>query len=246
MTYCLGIATCEGLICLADGRVTSGDEVSIARKASLHGPAGRQVCVMTSGLRSLRDKTIAYFEQAFCDETAADMHAVLAIYAQGLRRAAEEDGDALKASALSFDLHTIIAGQMTDDAQPTLFLVYPEGNWIEVTKRTPYIAIGATAYGKAILDRTLSFDTPLMLALQIAYLSFDSTRVSTAAVGFPLDMLTFAHDRQWRAMTLEQDDVGGMRQWWNDHIKELTIRMSAGPWAEHLLADPYKKGAPAP
>ena len=137
----MGMTTCEGLVCLADGRITAGDQVSVARKASLHGPADRQVCIMTSGLRSLRDKTIAYFEQEFCGETTTvtAMHEVLALYAQGLRRAGEEDGDALKASALSFDLHAIIAGQMADDQSPTMFLVYPEGNWIELSERASLI-----------------------------------------------------------------------------------------------------------
>ncbi|MCH7710556.1 MAG: peptidase [Proteobacteria bacterium] len=237
MTYCLGITVREGLICLADGRVTSGSQVSIVRKVSLHGPADRRVCIMTSGLRSLRDKTIAYFDQEFCREsvTAENMHEVLAIYARSLRRVAEEDRDALEASDLYFDLHGIIAGQIEKDAKPTMFLVYPEGNWIEVTERTPHIAIGATAYGKPILDRMLTFDTPLPLALQTAYLAFDSTRVSTADVGFPLDMLTFARDRRWREMELDQDAVSGIRQWWNDHIKELATTMPEGPWADRLL-----------
>ena len=237
MTYCLGISVREGLICLADGRVTSGSQVSIVRKVSLHGPADGQVCIMTSGLRSLRDKTIAYFDQELSCEsvTAENMHEVLAIYARSLRRVAEEDRDALEASDLHFDLHGIIAGQIEKDAKPTMFLVYPEGNWIEVTERAPHIAIGATAYGKPILDRMLTFDTPLPLALQTAYLAFDSTRVSTTGVGFPLDMLTFAWDRRWREMELDQDAVGGIRQWWNDHIKELATSMPAGPWADRLL-----------
>ncbi len=237
MTYCLGITVREGLICLADGRVTSGSQVSIVRKVSLHGPADRRVCIMTSGLRSLRDKTIAYFDQEFCCEsvTAENMHEVLAIYARSLRRVAEEDRDALEASDLSFDLHGIIAGQIGKDAKPAMFLVYPAGNWIEVTKRAPHIAIGATAYGKPILDRMLTFDTPLPLALQTAYLAFDSTRVSTTGVGFPLDMLTFARDQRWREMELDQDAVSGMRQWWNDHITELAASMPPGPWAHRLL-----------
>ena len=37
MTYCLGIKVREGLICLSDGRITSGNQVSNARKISLHG-----------------------------------------------------------------------------------------------------------------------------------------------------------------------------------------------------------------
>ena len=237
MTYCLGIRVREGLVCLADGRVTSGSQVSIARKVSLHGPADTRVCIMTSGLRSVRDKTIAYFDQEFpCESvTAENMHDVLAIYARCLRRVAEEDRDALEASDLYFDLHGIIAGQIEKDAKPAMFLVYPAGNWIEVTERTPHIAIGATAYGKPILDRMLTFDTPLPLALQTAYLAFDSTRVSTAGVGFPLDMLTFSRDRRWREVELDQDAVSGIRQWWNDHIIELATTMPAGPWADSLL-----------
>ena len=86
MTYCLGVKLREGLICLADGRITSGGQVSIARKASLHGPAEGRVCIMTSGLRSLRDKTITYFEQDFSSEplNAANMIEVRDIYTRSL------------------------------------------------------------------------------------------------------------------------------------------------------------------
>ncbi len=234
MTYCLGVKLREGLICLADGRITSGGQVSVARKVGLHGPDGGQVCIMTSGLRSLRDKTIAYLDQEFSDE-AANMIEVLDIFTRSLRRVADEDRDALEASQLSFDLFAIIAGQIGDDSSPSIYLIYPEGNWVEVTERTPYISIGATAYGKPIMDRMLTFDTPLPLGLQTAYLAFDSTRVSTTGVGFPLDMLTFARDRRWREMELDQDAVSGIRQWWNDHIIELATTMPAGPWADRLL-----------
>ena len=41
------------------------------------------------------------------------------------------------------------------------------------------------AYGKPILDRALRFDTPLRTALKLAYLSFNSTRLSSSDVGFP-------------------------------------------------------------
>ena len=62
-----------------------------------------------------------------------------------------------------------------------MFLVYPQGNWIEVDQRTPYLSIGHTAYGKPILDRALGAETPLRTALKLAYLSFDSSRTSSAA-----------------------------------------------------------------
>ena len=237
MTYCLGIKLREGLICLSDGRITSGGQVSIARKVSLHGPVDQQVCVMTSGLRSLRDKTIAYFEQDFSEEslTAENMIEVVDIYTSSLRRVAEEDQNALQSSQLSFDLNAIISGQIGDDPEPSMFLIYPEGNWVEVTERTPYISIGATAYGKPILDRMLNYETPMELALQVAFLSFDSTRVSMSGVGFPLDMLTFTKDRRWREIELDIDDVAGIRQWWNDNVTALAANMPPGPWVDHLL-----------
>ena len=59
MTYCLGIKIQDGLVCLADGRVTSGSQVSNVRKISLHGPGGAEVCFMTSGLRSWRQRRSA-------------------------------------------------------------------------------------------------------------------------------------------------------------------------------------------
>ena len=239
MTYCLGVKLREGLICLSDGRITAGNQVSIARKVSLHGPDDGQVCIMTSGLRSLRDKTTAYLEQEYSgdSESAANMIEVLDIYTRSLRRVADEDQKALEASQLSFDLAAIIAGQIGDDPSPSMFLVYPEGNWIEVTERTPYISIGATMYGKPIMDRMLDYETTLELGLQVAFLSFDSTRVSTADVGFHLDMLTLTKDQRWREIELDSDDVDGIRQWWNDSVTELAANMPTGPWVECLVPE---------
>ncbi len=239
MTYCLGVKLREGLICLADGRITSGGQVSIARKVDLYGPDEGRVCIMTSGLRSLRDKTIAYFEQEFSSEplAAANMIEVLDIYTRSLRRVADEDQSAMETSQLSFDLFAIIAGQVGGDLNPSIFMIYPEGNWVEVTERTPYISIGETAYGKPIMDRMLNYETPLELALQIAFLSFDATRVSMAGVGFPLDILTFAKDRRWREMEFDDDDVSGIREWWNNRIKEIATEMPPGPWADCLLPE---------
>jgi putative proteasome-type protease len=120
-----------------------------------------------------------------------------------------------------------------------MYLVYPEGNWIEVDTRTPYLSIGATAYGKPVLDRTLTFDTDIATVLKVAYLSFDSTRVSSADVGFPVDMLTFlVRDGLWREVNYDYDDLREQRIWWNEHIKELVAAMPDGPWMEPLVPEP--------
>lgn len=240
MTYCLGIKIEEGLVCLADGRVTAGRQLTSARKASLHGRPGQRFCTMTSGLRSLRDKTLAYLDRELTAERAQSVVSMLdavALYSQCLRRVAKEDRAALKASDLTFDLHTIFAGWLPEDREPALFLVYPEGNWIEVDRRTPYISIGATAYGKPILDRALHFETSLRTALKLAYLSFDSSRTSSADVGFPIDMLVYSRShRRWREAHFDYDDLVEQRVWWNQHITQLANEMPDGPWVEPLLA----------
>ncbi len=246
MTYCLGIKVQEGLVCLADGRVTSGTQVTNVRKVSLHGPEGAQVCIMTSGLRSLRDKTLAFFDRAIQRQTGPGCGAMLdlvELYGDCLRQVAKRDRQALEGSKLSFNLHSLLAGQLSEDREPTLYLVYPEANWVEVDSRSPYLSIGATAYGKPILDRALSYDTALQTALKLAYLSFDSTRTSTADVGFPLDMITYATaDRRWREVHYDYEDLTSQRTWWNENLTQLAKQMPDGPWVEELIR---KAGGPS-
>ena len=48
----------------------------------------------------------------------------------------------------------IVAGQIKG-LEPRLFLIYPEGNFIESTDDTPFFQIGETKYGKPIIDRVM-------------------------------------------------------------------------------------------
>ena len=64
MTFCLGANLEEGLVGISDTRVTSGKEMTTLRKLSVYHPSGGVMFVMTSGLRSVRDKTLTYFEEA--------------------------------------------------------------------------------------------------------------------------------------------------------------------------------------
>ena len=239
MTYCLGIKVTDGLVCLADGRITSGNQVTSAQKASLHGPEGNRLCLMTSGLRSLRDKTLAYFDRHWKEARPQGYGSLIdaaSDYARCLRRVSDEDREAIESAKLGFDLHCLMAGQGLDDEEPGLFMIYPEGNWVTIGDRTPYLSIGATTYGKPILDRALSVESSLAAALKLAYLSFDSTRTSSADVGFPLDILTFSRaERRWRQAHYEQEDLLAQRHWWNQNLTELVLRMPDGPWMDTLV-----------
>src|SRR3546814_9578266 len=114
--------------------------VTSAQNLSRHGSGAAQFAIMTSGLRALRDKTLAYFERDLRRNHPAGFATMLdavSAYCHCLRAVAKEDREQLERSNLAFDLHTLIAGAQPEDADPGIFLVYPEGNWIEVDRRTP-------------------------------------------------------------------------------------------------------------
>lgn len=237
VTYCLGIRVREGLVGLADARITSGAQVSSARKITLHGAGGSQFFIMTSGMRSLRDKTIAYFERDQVSRAGIEtMLDAVGAYCKALRQVDDEDRAAVQRSNLTFNLNAIIGGQLAGDKEATMYLVYPEGNWIQLDERSPHLSIGVTGYGKPILDRALRYDTPLRTALKLAFLSFDSTRLSSSDVGYPIDVLTFSiADRKWREGQFNFDDQREQCQWWNENLTRLVTQMPNGRWIDGLL-----------
>ena len=87
----------------------------------------------------------------------------------------------------------IHAGQIKG-MSPRLFLIYPEGNFIEASTDTPFFQIGGTKYGRPIIlrgyDRDMSFED----AVKLLMVSFDSTLKANLSVGLPLDMLVVEQD----------------------------------------------------
>ena len=59
-----------------------------------------------------------------------------------------------------FNASFILGGQIRG-TEPRLFMIYPEGNFIECSEDTPFFQIGETKYGKPIIvrayDRAMSF-----------------------------------------------------------------------------------------
>ena len=51
MTYCLGIKVKEGLLALADTRITSGTDTTVKKKISIEQKDNFSLFIMTSGLR---------------------------------------------------------------------------------------------------------------------------------------------------------------------------------------------------
>jgi putative proteasome-type protease len=125
MTYCLGMRMHSGLVGIADTRITSGQEAITAKKVTIYHGEQSAMFLMTSGLRSVRDKVLTYFEETLEAQTPdfTRLHQAADAFGQQLRKVAAMDKSALEEAGLRFDLHTLIGGQMSQDVEPKLFMV---------------------------------------------------------------------------------------------------------------------------
>jgi putative proteasome-type protease len=234
MTFCLGISVDEGLVGIADTRVLSGNECLVAKKTATYQGPGFSFFVMTSGLRSLRDKILLHFEEAFARETMVRerLYKIVNLYAQQVRRVSEEDREHLEKGDLTFNAFSLIGGQAAEDSTHRLFLVYPEGNWVEIGPDTPYQIIGASGFGKPILERSLNRTDSMLYAYKVGVLAFDATRLCAADVDFPMDVLLYAKGSyEIIERRYQQDDIRAISDWWQERMRQ-SVHDLPGKWIE--------------
>jgi putative proteasome-type protease len=246
VTLCLAIKVADGIVGIADSRVTSGTERISVKKVTVLERSGHSMFLMTSGLRAIRDKAVTYFEEAIAeqDQSFDKIYKVVNAFADQIRRVAEEDRDAIVASGMQFDVSALVGGQLERDDEHRLYLLYPQGNWVEVAPGAPYFAIGESAYGKPILDRTLTYDTSMEDALKIAYLAFDATRTSATDVGFPLDVVVYKRDSYHIVEhRYERDDLRHVSEWWQLRVREAIEEVPA-EWVSDVFSKIRPKVVP--
>ena len=227
MTYCLGIKVKEGLLALADTRITSGTDTTVKKKISIEQKDGFSLFIMTSGLRSTRDKAIVYFNELLETTEYNKLYKAVNAFVEQVKRVANEDKASLEKAGFNFDLNTIIGGQLKDDDEHKLFLLYPEGNWVELGQGAPYVIIGNSGHGKAILNRTLNENSSLKLALKTGFLSFDSTRVSSNNVDFPIDIVLYKKDSfHIVEQRYEKKDLENISIQWAEELKAALEHIS--------------------
>jgi putative proteasome-type protease len=227
----------DGLVGIADTRVTTGAECITAGKVSIHQHGRHSMFLMTSGLRSVRDKAVTYFDEAIgeSDQTFDKLFKAVNVFATQIRRVADEDRDALCNAGLIFNLHALVGGQLENDREHKLFLIYPQGNWVEVSEGTPYCIIGESGYGKPLLDRVLRYTCSLDLALKVGFLAFDATRTSSTSVEYPLDIVLYRHDTfDIVEHRFQKEDLADISAWWQTRIYESVEKLPA-KWVERLL-----------
>ncbi|MBT8460219.1 MAG: peptidase [Boseongicola sp.] len=204
MTYCVGLLLDAGMVCLSDTRTNAGlDNISTYRKMfTFEVPGERVITIMTAGSLSVTQTTLARLDEASTDtEATPDTSILLApsmlqvaeIIGRTLAATSQEVGERMGESASSAAASMIVAGQRVG-GEMRMFLIYPEGNFIEATADTPYLQIGEHKYGKPILDRVVTPQTTLSDAKKAVLLSMDSTLRSNLSVGMPLDLSVIERD----------------------------------------------------
>lgn len=222
MTYCLAIKVKQGLVAIADTCITSGSNKSIKKKVYVEQYNDFSIFIMTSGLRSVRDKTINYFQELTeKNKSYNKLYQVANAFGEQVKRVSKEDKANLASSGLKFNLNTIIGGQLKGDDSHKLFLIYPEGNWVELDEGSPFVIIGNSGQGKAILNRILDSETSMEQALKAGFLSFDSTRVSANNVDFPIDVVLYKKDSfKMFEKRYEQKELSAISDLWAEKLKK--------------------------
>lgn len=234
MTYCVGMILEKGLVMMSDTRTNSGvDNVSVFRKMfHWHVPGERIIAIMTAGNLATTQSVISMLEERNRSPEKREttllngptMFSVVKEIGKLLRKTIAEqqaaNGDCGKGR---FTASMIVAGQIAG-MEPRLFMVYPEGNFIEASWDTPFFQIGETKYGRPIIirayDRNMSFED----AVKLLMVSFDSTLKANLSVGMPLDLLVIEKDgfAPMHEYRVTQDDAyfHAISSTWGAKLKE--------------------------
>lgn len=233
MTYCVGMRINRGLVFMSDTRTSAGvDNFSVSRKMfTWTVPGERKITIMTAGNLATTQAMISLLEERSKSTEDRDpsilrqptMFQIARLVGTTLKEVIAASSPTGQASEDQFRASVIVGGQI-QGGQPTIFLIYPEGNFIEITEDTPFFQIGETKYGKPILvrayDPELSFDEAVKLLL----VSFDSTVKANLGVGLPFDVEiyekdSFSSDRKKRIEATD-DIFQSISTIWSDALRE--------------------------
>jgi putative proteasome-type protease len=202
MTYCVAIKLNAGLVFLSDSRTNAGlDQISTFRKMIVYErPGDRFMVLLSAGNLSISQsvREILQVEKLKDNENdegitiwnAKSMFDAARVLGAAIRRVHDRDAVSLQQAGVDFNVSLIFGGQIHGEGM-RLFQVYSAGNFIEATPETPYFQVGESKYGKPVLDRVITPNTPLDEAAKCALVSMDSTLKSNLSVGLPMDMVVY-------------------------------------------------------
>ena len=204
MTYCVGLKLNRGLVFISDTLTNAGiDNINTNKKMfNWHEKNEKCIVLLTSGNLATSQATINLINEGIEDFEnnennilkANSMFQVARIIGKILRNISSEYASDGQAGENPYSSTFILGGQFKGQTHK-LFLIYPEGNFIEASEDQPFFQIGETKYGKPILVRALEQDATFGDSIKLLLVSFDSTMKANVSVGMPIDICTMKKDQ---------------------------------------------------
>ena len=232
MTYCVGMMLDAGLVFMSDTRTNAGlDNISTFQKMTTWEIKGeRVITLLSSGNLATTQAVVSLIEER---GHAHDQRDPLILAEPSMFQAARMVADTLRdviakheetgQQADSAFGATLILGGQIKGSPPRLFMIYPEGNFIEASADTPFFQIGETKYGRPILVRAYEPKMSFEEAMKLLFVSFDSTLKANLSVGAPFDFHLYRKDALQIEMTgrIETENAYFQKvsEGWGDALK---------------------------
>lgn len=240
MTYCVGMMLDKGLVFMSDTRTNAGlDNISTFGKMKIWEAEGDRVITLLSAgnlattqavVSELDEREKAHGDREPSILAVPSMYQVARLVADTLRDVIARNSDTGQRADSVFNATILLGGQIAGGPS-RLFLIYPEGNFIEAGPDTPFFQVGEIKYGRPILvrayDPSLSFEEAVKLLL----VSFDSTVKANLTVGPPFDYHLYTEGSMVRGDTgrIELDDpyFQTISQGWGHALKQALDSLPA-------------------
>ncbi|MCR9193388.1 MAG: proteasome-type protease [Hyphomonas sp.] len=197
MTYCAALKMNDHLVFMSDTRTNAGvDNISVFRKMFTWSvPGERVITLMTAGNLATTQAVVSLLDERSKAPEERDptllqvptLFQAARLIADTLNEVVNAHADEGQDAESAFRATLIMGGQIKG-MEPRLFLIYPEGNFIEASTETPFFQIGETKYGRPIIFRAFDPAMSVEQALRLLCVSFDSTLRANLSVGMPLDV----------------------------------------------------------
>jgi len=203
MTYCVGLRLNNGLVFMSDTRTNAGvDDIATVKKMhSWQVEGDRVITLMTAGNLATTQALVSLLNERLVipeDRNPSILHVptmfqVARLIGDTLKEVIQSNSNTGQFAQSAFNATLILGGQIKG-MPPRLFLIYPEGNFIEAEADTPFFQIGETKYGRPILVRAQDPEMSFEDAVKLLLVSFDSTLKANLSVGLPLDLMIYEKD----------------------------------------------------
>ena len=199
MTYCVGLRLENGLVFMSDTLTNAGVD-NINRNKKMYSWSiknYRSIILLTSGNLATSQAAVNIINEKISESDlehdnilkAPSMFKVARIIGRILREVTSEFAADGQNADNQYSSTFILGGQIKGDDHK-LFLIYPEGNFIESSEDQPFFQIGETKYGKPIIVRAYDNSLDFGEAIKLLLVSFDSTMKANVSVGLPIDLCT--------------------------------------------------------